>query len=155
MEERRLEWMHRAGFKLALGIPPQTATRAVLTESRALPLKQASERQLMRHVVRIYGTTVGKQLLNRVADRACSQYSETLHILRCELAYVEYMPPLALSSVPLWKIRGATCVEYIKDVRRTRTAPVVLRASAKDEIEASFNTYLHNYTDGSVFRGQV
>lgn len=148
-----MERVYLAGIKLALGVPRQTSTLAVMQESGALRLKDAAERRFLGQLIRLHETDTGKSLLERLAQRSNSRHASTLGRVRTALPYIQQSTPLLWAVTPPWNVTQPTCVEYITDLRRKHHSPLVMRALAQDYIEVKYPDALQVFTDGSVHKG--
>lgn len=141
--------IHRVGFKRAQGISQQTATTATLGGGQVLSLQYPPKVQVMGQLIHRHEITLGRQFLDYVVDHTCYRYASALHNLRLMLPYL-WLLPFASPPMPPWWIRGPTYVEVLKDVRRTRVAPLVVAAAAQGGFGISYSNHLHIYTDAWV-----
>lgn len=74
--------MYLAKLNLALLVPRQNSSLAVMQDPGALSLKDAAKKRLLGQLIRLHETNTGKSLLEQVAQRSHSRRASTLRSLR-------------------------------------------------------------------------
>lgn len=126
----KLERVHRAGIKLALGVPMSTSTSEIYAEVSSVPIADIAHERAIFQLLRLHMSKPGRRILHRISKKPGTLATERLAVLH-ELTEGENLSEelqLAWPETPPWRgVELPITTEIPKVQRKVHQNTIVMR----------------------------